>query len=235
LRFLSVIVRLINDIPAVNQRQVSLTLKTSQVALNGRTATPTIRSATARLTMNMFVTLLSLLVQKTANMTRTLPTTTMTLTIARTIRVTTFHTLDHSTPSYKAAHAVAFSSRILVSSRGPQVRPCDPKHSPVEELACYRQGVRSRARTPTDTLRHVTWDCGPFSARTLTQVYLYADYRHWSAQSPHMEHSQDRKCTRDRSPTRQGPQLAEAPAFSARGRHERIEPRIDLPTICLLG
>jgi hypothetical protein len=80
------------------------------------------------------------------------------------------------------------------------VRPCDPKDSLVEELACYRQGVRSRARTPTDTpRRHVTWDCGSSSARTLTQVYLLAGYRHWSARSSHTEHSQDRKCTRDRS------------------------------------
>lgn len=117
-----------------------LTLKTSQAALNGKTAVPTIRSATARLTMNIFVTFLSLLVQQTASMTRTLPIITITATNTRRTRVTTFRRLDHSTPSYKAAHAVAFSSRIF-NSRGPRVRPCDP----VEGL----RGIPCTASTTT--------------------------------------------------------------------------------------
>lgn len=50
-----------------------LTLKTSQVALKGSTAIPTIRSATASDTMNKLVTLRSLLEQKTAAITRQLP------------------------------------------------------------------------------------------------------------------------------------------------------------------
>jgi hypothetical protein len=89
------------------------TLKTSHVALKGSTATPTIRSATAKLTMNMLVTFLSLKLLQTAAITRTLPSTTMILITARTARVITISGPDHTTAIYNMLHALSFSFRIL--------------------------------------------------------------------------------------------------------------------------
>jgi len=110
-------------------------------------------------------------------MTRTLPTTTMTSTIARTIRVITFHRLDHSTPSYKAAHAVAFSSRILINSRGSRVRPCDP----VEELQRISDTMTTVGdANPIERARHLE----P-SALTLKYNGTQNDYGHYDLCSFH--------------------------------------------------
>jgi hypothetical protein len=86
-----------------------ITLKTSQVAEKGRTATPTRRSATASDTMKRFVTDLSLDEQKTAAMTRQLPTMTMTLMRASTDKERSNCGSPQLTASRSAAHADAFS------------------------------------------------------------------------------------------------------------------------------
>lgn len=88
-------------------------LNISHVAENGKTATPTSRSATARETMNRLVTERNLELQKTAAMTRQLPTMTITLMAARTDNDAKSEGSLQVTSSSKAAHAVAFSvSRI---------------------------------------------------------------------------------------------------------------------------
>ncbi|GAB0086689.1 hypothetical protein DMENIID0001_007980 [Sergentomyia squamirostris] len=85
-----------------------LTLKTSHVDENGRTASPTSRSATARLTMKKLVTLRSLWEQKTAAITKQLPTITSTSMTANTVSDITFFGSVHSTPSINFAHSVWF-------------------------------------------------------------------------------------------------------------------------------
>lgn len=66
-----------------NFEYIISTLKTSHVAENGRTAIPTNKSATARLTIKKLVTFRNLCEQKTAAITKQLPTITSTLMNAR--------------------------------------------------------------------------------------------------------------------------------------------------------
>lgn len=83
------------------------------MAEKGSTATPTRRSATASETMKRLVTERSFELQKTAAMTRQLPTMTMTLMAARTESEASMEGSLQVTSSSRAAHAVAFSvSRI---------------------------------------------------------------------------------------------------------------------------
>lgn len=85
------------------------TSKTSRVAENGRTATPTRRSATAKETMNKLVTERSLDEQNTAAITRQLPTMTITLIKAKIDRDKSSWGSPQLTSSKRAAHADAFS------------------------------------------------------------------------------------------------------------------------------
>lgn len=90
-------------------------MKISQVAENGRTATPTIRSATASETINKLVTDLNFDEQKTAAITRQLPTTTITSMAAKILREASMLGSPHVTPSKSAAQALSFSvSRMTV-------------------------------------------------------------------------------------------------------------------------
>lgn len=89
------------------------TLKTSQVAENGRTAIPTSRSATAKDTMNKLVTLLNFEEQKTAAMTRQLPTMTSTLMMASTVRLANSEGSLHCTDSLSAAQALSFKELCI--------------------------------------------------------------------------------------------------------------------------
>lgn len=81
-------------------------------------------------------------------MTRTLPSTTITFTIARMIRVTRIQGLDHSTRSYKAAHAVAFSSRILASDPAGRVLAILSN-----DLGALPAGRRDKTRRSNDWTR----------------------------------------------------------------------------------
>lgn len=74
-----------------------ITLKISRVAENGRTAMPTNKSATAKLTMKKLVTLLNLCEQKTAAMTRQLPTITNTFINAKNASDIKFSSSVHCT------------------------------------------------------------------------------------------------------------------------------------------
>lgn len=86
------------------------------MAENGNTATPTIKSATANETMNRFVTDLSLDEQKTAAITRQLPTITITFMSASTANETKICGLPQVTFSSRAAHAVAFNVLRITTS-----------------------------------------------------------------------------------------------------------------------
>lgn len=87
-----------------------LTLKTSHTDENGKTATPTIKSATASDAMKMLVTASwSLEEQRTAAITRQLPTTTMMSIIRRMLSFSKAAASNQTTFSSKAAHAVSFS------------------------------------------------------------------------------------------------------------------------------
>lgn len=103
-----------------------LTLKTSHVEENGRTASPTRRSATARFTMKKFVTLLSLWEQKTAAITRQLPTITSTLMTASTANDTKFPGSVHSTASINFAHSVWFMVTPTLNTFPPVDHPYHP-------------------------------------------------------------------------------------------------------------
>lgn len=86
------------------------------MAEKGRTAIPTRRSATAKETINKLVTLLSLEEQKTAAMTRQLPTMTSTLMNTRTSNVATKAGSPHLTLSRRAAQAVSFKLLCIMTS-----------------------------------------------------------------------------------------------------------------------
>lgn len=86
------------------------TLKTSHVAENGRTAIPTNKSATAKLTMKKLVTFLNLCEQKTAAITRQLPTITNTLMNANTASDIKFPGSVHLTESMSVQLFIAFLS-----------------------------------------------------------------------------------------------------------------------------
>lgn len=64
-------------------KKMAVTLNTSHVAENGKTANPTNKSATAKLTMKKLVTLRNLCEQNTAAITKQLPTITNTFINAR--------------------------------------------------------------------------------------------------------------------------------------------------------
>lgn len=86
-----------------------LTLNISNVAENGNTATPTNKSATANDTMNKFVTERNFDEQKTAAITKQLPTITNTLINANTANDINKSGSPQVTSSKRAAHAVAFN------------------------------------------------------------------------------------------------------------------------------
>lgn len=86
-----------------------LTLNISHVAEKGRTATPTIKSATASETMNRLVTDRNLDEQKTAAITKQFPTTTITSIAARMDNEANKLGSPHVTSSKSAAHAVSLS------------------------------------------------------------------------------------------------------------------------------
>ncbi|GLV32640.1 Octopamine receptor in mushroom bodies [Carabus blaptoides fortunei] len=88
-------------------------LNISHVAENGSTATPTSRSATAKDTMNRFVTERNFELQKTAAMTRQLPTMTMTLMVASTDSEANRLGSLHVTSSRRAAHALCISVYVM--------------------------------------------------------------------------------------------------------------------------
>lgn len=85
------------------------TLNISHVAENGSTATPTNKSATANETINRFVTERNFDEQKTAAITKQLPTMTITLIKAKIDNEINNSGSPHVTSSKRAAHAVAFS------------------------------------------------------------------------------------------------------------------------------
>lgn len=92
----------------IQLKLIKLTLNTSHVAENGRTAIPTNRSATAKLTIKKFVTLRNLCEQKTAAITKQLPTITsmsINIKIANDIKLAGF---VHSTDACKALHCDSF-------------------------------------------------------------------------------------------------------------------------------
>lgn len=88
---------------------IFLTWKTSLVAENGNTATPTNRSATAKDTINKFVTERSFDEQNTAAITKQLPAMTITLIKAKTDRDKSSWGSLQLTSSRRAAHADALS------------------------------------------------------------------------------------------------------------------------------
>lgn len=90
------------------------TLNTSHVAENGRTAKPTSKSATAKLTMKKLVTLRSLWEQNTAAITKQLPTITNTLINARTASDTKFPGSVHFTESMSVQLLIARTKPELV-------------------------------------------------------------------------------------------------------------------------
>lgn len=91
-----------------------LTLNTSHVAENGRTAKPTSKSATAKLTMKKLVTLRSLWEQNTAAITKQLPTITSTLINARQANDTKFPGSVHFTDSMSVQLLIARTKPELV-------------------------------------------------------------------------------------------------------------------------
>lgn len=122
-----------------DENSQAFTLKTSQVAEKGSTANPTKRSATAKLTdreaekksiginrresfmrcrlvpMKKFVTLLSLCEQKTAAITRQLPTITRILMNPRMASEMRFLGSVHATDSISCVHCVSFISQVYDS------------------------------------------------------------------------------------------------------------------------
>lgn len=97
-----------NQINAFSHIEITKhTLNTSHVAENGRTANPTSKSATAKLTIKKFVTLLSLCEQNTAAITKQLPTITNTFINARTASDTKFPGSVHFTESISVQLLIA--------------------------------------------------------------------------------------------------------------------------------
>lgn len=88
-------------------KQMKFTLNTSHVAENGKTANPTSKSATAKLTIKKFVTLLNLCEQNTAAITKQLPTITKTLINARKANDTKFPGSVHFTESISVQLLIA--------------------------------------------------------------------------------------------------------------------------------
>lgn len=86
---------------------IVFTLNTSQVAENGKTARPTSKSATAKLTIKKLVTLRNLCEQNTAAITRQLPTITNTLINARTASDNKFPGSVHFTDSMSVQLLIA--------------------------------------------------------------------------------------------------------------------------------
>lgn len=84
------------------------TLNTSHVAENGKTANPTSKSATAKLTIKKFVTLRNLWEQNTAAITRQLPTMTSTLINANTANDIRLPGSVHLTDSNSVQLLIAF-------------------------------------------------------------------------------------------------------------------------------
>lgn len=123
-----------------------LTLNISQVAENGSTANPTIKSATANDTMNKLVTERNFDEQKTAAITKQLPTITSTLINANIANEANSEGSVHETSSNKAAHADAFIvlricsqpptqySHLITLPQSPIV--CDPV-THLEEVALF--------------------------------------------------------------------------------------------------
>lgn len=85
-----------------------LTLKTSHVAENGKTAKPTNRSATAKLTIKKFVTLRNLFEQKTAAITKRFPPITKTFINSSIASEIKFEGSVHFTDLIKLSHSVSF-------------------------------------------------------------------------------------------------------------------------------
>lgn len=102
---------------------IIITLNISRVAENGRTAMPTSRSATAKLTIKKFVTLLNLCEQNTAAMTRQLPTITNTLINAKNASDIKFSNSVHCTES--------ISVQLLIARRDNYVGMLDLVWPPV--------------------------------------------------------------------------------------------------------
>lgn len=94
-------------------KKAKRTLNTSQTIENGRTAKPTSKSATAKLTMKKFVTLLNLWEQNTAAITKQLPTITKTFINARKASDTKFPGSVHFTESRSVQLLIATMSELV--------------------------------------------------------------------------------------------------------------------------
>lgn len=106
-----------------NHNNGIITLKISRVAENGRTAMPTSRSATAKLTMKKFVTLLNLCEQNTAAMTRQLPTITNTFINAKNASEIKFSSSVHCTESISVQLLIARPDYVgILDKFSPPVR-----------------------------------------------------------------------------------------------------------------
>lgn len=91
------------------------TLNTSHVAENGKTASPTNKSATAKLTMKKLVTLLNLCEQKTAAITRQFPTITKTFMNPRQASESKFPGSVHFTESMSVQLLILFpTSNVMI-------------------------------------------------------------------------------------------------------------------------